>query len=149
MTVVLRESLGRVSTEPQTNIGVVREGYERFNAGELAWVVDHLAPQIVWHDAEEVPDARTYHGVEEVRNFLESFARHWEELRFEPEELLEGPGVVLARCRLIGRGRASGAEVNAEVIHVWRMRGLKVVAVRTFFDRREAVADAGLELNES
>jgi ketosteroid isomerase-like protein len=147
MTAAPRESLGGVSTEPQTNIGVVREGYERFNSGELGWVVDHLAPQIVWHDAEEVPDARTYHGVEEVRNFLESFARHWEELRFEPHELLEGRGVVLARCRLIGRGRASGAEVNAEVIHVWRMRRLKVVAVRTFFDREAAAAEAGIELD--
>jgi ketosteroid isomerase-like protein len=130
---------------PRTNDEVIREGYAHFNRGDLDWVVAHLDPEITWEDAEDVPDTRIYEGIGQVRHFLESFARHWEEIRFEPQEVLETDDVVLANCRLIGRGRASGAEVDAEVIHVWNMRRHKVLRVRTFFDRGEAAAAAGIE----
>jgi ketosteroid isomerase-like protein len=133
------------NASPSTNPEVVREGYEHFNRGDLDWVIAHLDPEIRWEDADEVPDARTYEGVGEVRHYLESFARHWEEIRFEPQEVLEADDVVLADCRLVGRGPASGAEVDAEVIHVVNMRRLKVLRVRTFFDRGQAAAAAGLE----
>jgi uncharacterized protein len=140
VTVGGRES----NVSPRTNPEVIREAYAHFNRGDLDWVVAQLDPEITWEDAEDVPDARTYEGIGEVRHYLESFGRHWEEIRFEPQELHEADDVVLADCRLIGRGLASGAEVDAEVIHVVNMRRLKVLRVRTFFDRREAAAAAGI-----
>jgi uncharacterized protein len=140
VTVGGRES----NVSPRTNPEVIREGYAHFNRGDLDWIVAHLDPEITWEDAEDVPDARTYEGIGEVRHYLESFAHHWEEIRFEPQEVLEGDDVVLADCRLVGRGLASGAEVDAEVIHVWNMRRFKVLRVRTFFDRGEAAAAAGI-----
>jgi len=45
--------------------------------------------------------------------------------------------------RLVGRGKASGAEVDARVVHVWEMRDLKVLRIRTFFDHEEAASAAG------
>jgi ketosteroid isomerase-like protein len=128
------------STEPETNLEVVREGYEHFNRGEVDWVLDHLDPEIVWEDAKQMPDARVYHGIDEVQKFLESFGRHWEEIRFELEELGEAGDSVLAFVRIVGRGRASGAEVDARLVHVWDMRDLKGLHIRTFFDRHEAVS---------
>jgi ketosteroid isomerase-like protein len=138
-------SSGGLADGPRTNREVVREGYAHFNRRDLDWVVAHLDPGIRWADAEDVPDARVYEGIDEVRRFLESFDRHWTELRFEPRELREAGEVVLAYCSLIGRGRASGAEVDAEVIHLWRLRDLRVVSVSTFFDREQAAAAAGID----
>jgi ketosteroid isomerase-like protein len=128
--------------EPETNLEVVREGYRHFNRGDLEWVLRHLDDEIVWEDARQMPDARVYRGLEEVRRFLRSFGRHWEQIRFEPEQLSESGDSVLALVRMVGRGRASGAEVNAHLFHLWQMRDLKVFRIRTFFDRDEAASAA-------
>jgi ketosteroid isomerase-like protein len=124
----------------QTNVEVLREGYRRFNDGDLDWVFARIAPDVVWEDASEMPDARTYRGTDEVRSFLESFARHWVELRFEPEEFVERADSVLVLARVEGRGRASGADVDAQVAHLFVLRDLLVTHVRTFFDRAQAAA---------
>jgi ketosteroid isomerase-like protein len=124
--------------QPRTDVEVVERGYEHFNRGDLDWVIAHLAPEVVWEDARQMPDARVYRGLDDVRRFLASFERHWEEIRFELEEVRKGAGAVLAFVHLVGRGRASGAEVDAHLVHVWEMRDLKVLRIRTFFDREEA-----------
>jgi ketosteroid isomerase-like protein len=122
----------------QTNAELLREGYRRFNEGDLEWVFGQISPEIVWEDASEMPDARVYRGPAEVRSFLESFGRHWEELRFEPEELTEAGDSVLVFARVVGRGRSSGAEVDAQVAHLFELRDGRVTRVRTFFDRVQA-----------
>jgi ketosteroid isomerase-like protein len=71
------------------NVETVRQGYEAFNRGDLDWMVAHLDPEIVWEDAAEVPGSRSYRGLREVRGYLESFAQQWEEIRFEPERILD------------------------------------------------------------
>jgi uncharacterized protein len=128
---------------PRTDLEVVVQGYEHFNTGDLDWVIAHLAPEIVWEDARQMPDARVYRGLEDVGRFLRSFERHWEEIRFEPEEIRETEDAVIAFVHLVGRGRASGAEVDARIVHVWEMRDLKARHIRTFFDRGEAERAAG------
>jgi ketosteroid isomerase-like protein len=132
-----------VSAEPTTNLEVVRQGYEHFNDGDLDWVLGHVDPEIVWEDAKLMPDARVYRGIDEVTRFLRSFERHWEEIRFEPEELRGAGDSVLASVRLVGIGRASGARVDARLVHVWDMRDLRALHIRTFFDRDEAARAAG------
>ena len=129
--------------KPRSDVEVVHQGYEHFNSGDLDWVLAHLDPEIVWEDAKQMPDARVYRGLDQVRSFLRSFERHWEEIRFELEEVREVEGAVLASVRLVGRGKASGAEVDARVVHVWEMRDLKVLRIRTFFDHEEAASAAG------
>jgi ketosteroid isomerase-like protein len=136
--------MSRFGRAPRTDLEVVQKGYEHYNEGDLDWVIAHLAPDVVWEDARQMPDARTYRGLDAVRRFLKSFERHWEEIRFEPEEIREGEDAVIACVRLVGRGRASGAAVDAHVVHVWEMRDRKVLRVRTFFDREEAERAAGI-----
>jgi ketosteroid isomerase-like protein len=125
---------------PSTNLDVVREGYARFNARDLDWVMDHVDEEITWVDAPEIPDARTYRGAPEVRHYLESIHRNWEHIRFEPQELHEEGDAIVASCRLEGRGLSSGAEVDASITHVWRLRNLRVLSIETYFDPRAAAA---------
>src|SRR5919109_2029851 len=121
---------------------IVRGGYEAFNRGDIDWMVDHMDPQIVWEDSAKLPDARTYRGVEEVRRYLESLFRHWDEIRYELEDVRDGPEGVLAFVRLVARGKTSGAAVDARMAPVHVLRGGRGVHVRVFFDR-EAALEAG------
>ncbi len=124
---------------------ILREGYERFNAGEIEWLLDQLDPEAVWEEAPEVPGARAYEGREGARRFLESFERLWESIRFEPVELRASGERVIAFCRLVGRGRSSGADVSQRVGHVWDFSGLRVTRVRTFLDWGHAAEAVGIE----
>jgi ketosteroid isomerase-like protein len=129
-----------VRFKPETNMDVVREGYARFNARDLDWVMEHVHPEVTWADAPEIPDARTYRGPDEVRRYLESIHRNWEQIRFEPHELREAGDTIVVACTLIGRGRASGADVDARLTHVWRLRDLRVASIETYFDPERAAA---------
>jgi uncharacterized protein len=129
------------------NVETVRQGYEAFNRGDVEWMIARLAPEIVWEDAAEVPGSSSYRGTREVRAYLESFAQQWEEIRFEPEEILDAGDQVVALVRMVARGRASGAQVDARLAHLYELRegrGMRVLRVRTFFDRERALEAAGL-----
>jgi uncharacterized protein len=123
---------------------IVRGGYEAFNRGDIDWMVEHMDPEIVWEDSAKLPDARIYRGVEEVRRYLESLFRHWDEIHYELEDVRPGPDAVLAFVRLVARGRTSGAAVDASMAHVHVLRDGRGVHVRVFFDRGAALAAAGL-----
>jgi uncharacterized protein len=131
----------------QENVEMVRQGYEAFNRGDVEWMIRHLDSEIVWEDAAEVPGSRSYRGTREVRGYLESFAQQWEEIRFEPEGILDAGEQVVALVRMVARGRASGAQVDARLAHLYELRegrGMRVLRVCTFFDREKALEAAGL-----
>jgi uncharacterized protein len=128
----------------QENVEMVRQGYEAFNRGDVEWMIRHLDSEIVWEDAAEVPGSRSYGGTREVRGYLESFAQQWEEIRFEPEGILDAGEEVVALVRMVARGRASGAQVDARLAHLYELREMRVLRVRTFFDRERALEAAGL-----
>lgn len=127
-----------------TDVDIVRGGYEAFNRGDVDWMVEHMDPEIVWEDSAKVPDARTYRGVDEVRRYLESFFRHWDEISYELGEVREGPGGIVAIVRLVARGRTSGASVDASMAHVHELRDGLGTRVRVYFDRQAAFDAAGL-----
>jgi hypothetical protein len=123
----------------ESNLELVRSGYEAFLRGDFDRLVELMNDEIVWHDASEIPGARRRAGIEEVRAFLESFPRIWDEPRFEPEELHAAGDTVVALVRFSGRGRNSGAEVSRELAHLFELRSGRVERVVTYFDREQAM----------
>ncbi len=137
-----------MSSEGANPEAVLHEGYTRFNAGEVEWLLEQCDPRVVWEDAPEIPGAQTYRGREGVRRFLESFGQLWEEIRFEPVRMQQTDDGIVVFCRLVGRGRSSGAEVTQRVGHVWEFTDLAVVRVRTFLDWEGAAQATGAEAPE-
>jgi ketosteroid isomerase-like protein len=135
--------------EAERNVETVLEGYEAFNRGDVDWVIDHLDPEVEWHDAPEVPGGAVHHGRDDVRVFLSSFPRFWEVLRFEPLRLLASGDTVLSLVEMTGRGRSSGAGADAEVAHLFRFRAAKCRSAVTFFDRDEALRAAGFSEDDA
>jgi ketosteroid isomerase-like protein len=125
----------------EENVEIVREGYVRFNRGDIGWMIDHMWPGVVWTDSTKVPGSKTYRGVEEVRPYLESFGRVWEEAYFQPQEIRSSGDKVLARVNFDARGRHSGADVKAKLWHLYRMREARCISCTTYFDRQAAERD--------
>ena len=127
----------------QENVELTRRGYEHFNrTGEPDYSV--LDPGIVCHDFPDLPDTGVYNGHQGFLTLIANAVEGFDEFRIEPEEFIEAGDRVVVLVRTVGRGKLSGAEVDAQVAHVWTVRNGKAVELRLYGNRDEALEAAGL-----
>jgi ketosteroid isomerase-like protein len=101
-------------------------------------------PECVVEEMPDLPDARTFHGREGLLQFLRrGFEEVWEEWRFVPNEIIEGPDGVLAAVHNSGRSK-TGVEVEMEIFQVFRFRDGMIIRVAGYLDRGEAFKAVGL-----
>ena len=128
----------------QENVELTRRGYEAYNSGGLEAIIDFLDPEIEWTEGADVPEVKTYHGHDGVREQQARFASAWEEFGLEPEDLVDAGDQIVAMIRAWGRGKGSGVIVEARVAHVWTIRDGKAVRFEVFMDRHKALEAVGL-----
>ncbi len=126
------------------NVEIVRRGYEALRAGNLSGVLDLLHPSAEIRSARESPDGGVSIG---HAGLLSNFSRaeeSFDELHYEPEELLDAGDRVVVFVRMRARGRTSGLVVDDRLAHVWTLRDGKGIALDIHRDRLEALDAAGL-----
>jgi ketosteroid isomerase-like protein len=128
----------------QENLDLFLKGYEAFARRDLDAVFELMHPDIEAHDPPEVPDATVYRGHEAVRRDWEQTAELFEDFSIDVEETFDQGDEVVVFLRYRGRGKESGAVVEAPMAHVWTMRGGQAVRLRQFLDRTEALEAVGL-----
>jgi ketosteroid isomerase-like protein len=101
-------------------------------------------------DAEIVPvraalEGTVYSGRTAATQYCAAVEESWEDLTWEVEEIKDGDSWVLAVGRIQGRGRGSGAAIDAKGAWFARFRNGLVTNFRTYPDRREALAAAGIQ----
>ena len=64
------------------NVTLAREGFEAFDRGDMAWMDEHMADDVVWHVGGNSKWAGTYEGRAKV---LEMFARQMQAMGSSPE----------------------------------------------------------------
>ena len=52
--------------EEHPNVKVVRDGFEAFERGDMSWMDDHMADDVVWHVGGKSKMAGAYEGKEAV-----------------------------------------------------------------------------------
>ncbi len=127
----------------QENVELVRSLYEGALRGELG--LDKLDPEISMVESETLPGAASAYGIEAVERYMRSFATHWEQIRFEPQEYIDAGNQVVVVARLIGQGKKSGVEVTRTWAYVWTIRERKALRMVGYADRAEALKAVGLE----
>ena len=94
----------------QEDVEAVRRLYEAWLRGDLG--LDLLHPEISMVESANLPGPVSSYGIDAVRRYMESFAKYWDEVRFEPQEFLDaGAGAVVVVARLVGKGKRSGVDV--------------------------------------
>jgi ketosteroid isomerase-like protein len=129
----------------RNNVEQLRAALEAFNrTGEI--VTAHLAPDFELHQASSIIDtAGVFRGPDALRRALEELEGSFEDLRFEPEQFLVGPGgevVVLVHVR--GRGRGSDIQMDNHIGWVWTFRGDEAVRWVVYEEPVEALEAVGL-----
>jgi ketosteroid isomerase-like protein len=121
------------------DIEILEDGYAAFNRGDADEFMALLDPEIEWRMPAGGADTSVYHRYDGIRELLKNTHEVWGEYRAEPEEMIDLGDQVLVLARAIGRGRGSGAEVEAPVAHLWRMRNGRGIPVQMYVHRDEAL----------
>jgi uncharacterized protein len=120
----------------------VRRGYDAFNRGDIAAVLELFDPSVELGVLDDSPIGEVSHGHDGFRKLLAENNEMFDQYRNLPEEIVavsEEKVVVVVRSE--ARGRLSGAEVGGRVAHLWTLRDGKVVRLQ-LFRSREAAIDA-------
>jgi ketosteroid isomerase-like protein len=129
----------------QENVQIVRRVFDAFNRRDIAAFLELLDPDVEWVPILAVLEGRVYRGHEEIRRWIKDLATDWEFFEVYYEELRDLGDRVLVSGHWRAHGRASGIEVENPGTYLYEIKGGKVVLMRTFTDRAEALEAAGLE----
>lgn len=132
------------------HVEAIRRGYELFAQGDLEGITDLLAEDMQTVDAGglgPLSDSSTdfRHGpdgfLQASREAMEAF----EDFAIAAEDFIDAGDSVLVPVRISGRGRSSGAEMEARLVHRWVFRGDgKVIRSEVYPDVGAARSAAGI-----
>lgn len=120
--------------------------YEAFNRlaedGDfVAYVVEHFEPDCEYDPVEETG---TVHGRADLVNWHERWFEAWGEFWADVDEVIEAGDRVLTALTVHGRGGASGMQIDQGFFHVFDVRNHRILRIREFVEREEALEAVGL-----
>ncbi len=131
----------------QENVEAFKRATEAVNRGDVEALLADLDPNVEWRPAMQAlvgggaPVYRGHAGVREMfRDFYDAFA----ELHAEFQEIRDLGDQLVAIGSLRTRGKESGAQTESPWGAVAEYKNGKVIRLRTYLDRKEALEAAGL-----
>ena len=133
------------------DIEALRRVYdEHWSHGDWSPNFEFYAADFEWGWSPEFPGlAGVFHDTETPNPRLRTWLSPWEKWTCVAEDYIEVPAdqfVVLARYRGVGKG--SGAQVDVEGAHVWRVVNGRAKRLEVFATRSAALASVGLNEKE-
>jgi ketosteroid isomerase-like protein len=128
----------------EENMEILSAMYAALNEGEGDRALSYLHPDAELHTDPADPTSDSYYGLAEFQRGIGLWQQEWRSMRYEIEDITEGPKRMLITVRLHGVGRRSGAEIDREIFHVWAMRDGKAQRCEVYSRRSEALEAAGM-----
>jgi ketosteroid isomerase-like protein len=122
---------------------VVRAFFDAVGDANLA---EHLDPEVVWFGTRGgLDESRVMRGPQAVLDYLREIQDAWESFDVEVERLLESGDSVVVFMREKAHARQGGVELQDNTAMILTVRNGKIVEMRGYLDRDEALRAAGLE----
>jgi ketosteroid isomerase-like protein len=128
----------------QETIELAHRTYAAFNRRDLDEVLQVFDPDVEVHDPPEMPDSTVHYGREAVMRDWQRTFDSFDEFSIEIEDCRDLGDELLLMLRYRGRGRESGVTVDAPVAHVVTTRNGRLLKLRQFLDRQQALEAVGL-----
>ena len=131
---------------PQDKVEVARRAVDAYNRRDVDGLFAELAtPDFEWYPGiVRALDGGGYRGREGVDRFAADTSENWAELQIIAEEFRDLGDRVLVLGRIKGRGKGSGAPVDAPQAMILDFRGDRIWRYRVYFDHTEGLRAAGL-----
>lgn len=134
------------SQELERTIAALRGAYAAFNRGDIDAAVVPFDEHIEWSEPTEFPGGGTYHGREGARRYLSQSRASLAEGTSEPVRFISAGNriVVFVHAHVLPQG--SREWQNIDLADVYTIRDGRIVQMRAFANRQEALRGAGAEI---
>jgi ketosteroid isomerase-like protein len=122
-----------------------RPAFEAFNRTHKL-DLENYHPDVEWHTRRDLPDSGVYRGREEIARMVADWVEAFENLHNEPGEIIELAGKTVMDMHVHGRVRGSGEEVDMHEVWVITERDEKIVEIREYSTREEALRSLGRQV---
>ena len=124
------------------NVEIVRRAIDYFGeTGEIP--VECYDPGVEFTTRSDGPGQTTYHGIDGLRQSVESFQEAWASTRFEAQEFIEVEEAVIVSVLFHLRAQ-SGVELDVEEAWAYWVRDGKITRIEQHGTKPEALQSAGL-----
>jgi ketosteroid isomerase-like protein len=128
---------------PKSNTELTAEAFAAHARGDEDALRALMDPEIEIYAEPGLINAGRYSGWEGWRQWTGIWDEAWDEIRYEPLELIEvGDSVVVAPTRVVGRGAGSGLEIDRLFVYLYEIRGGKGVRFHTYGSKERAMEAA-------
>jgi ketosteroid isomerase-like protein len=125
-------------------VELARTTLAAFNRRDVEACLQMFATDAEWWPLRSSTEG-PYRGHEGIRAWLDDTAETFDHFQVDLEGVREGEDVVVPFGRLCVTGRESGATVDVPIAWVFRFVEDKVVWAKSYSERDEALAEAGLD----
>lgn len=121
-----------------SHVPLLKSLYAKFGAGDIPAVLAVFRDDIEWYEAEGnpyQPSGEPWHGPQAVLEKL--FVRlggEWEGFTVTPSRFHDAGETVTVEARYTGTYRSTGKPLDAQVCHVWTLRGGKLARFQQYVD---------------
>lgn len=125
----------------ETNVGLIQRIYAAFAGGDGPAAFAHMDPTIVWNEAEGFPyaDRNPYVGPAAIgEGVFFRLATEWDNFQVIPSDFLDAGDTVVVLGRYKATYKATGAPLDAQFAHVWRLRDGKAISFQQYTDTAQA-----------
>jgi ketosteroid isomerase-like protein len=119
---------------------LVQRIHDALSGGDIDGVIALCAPDFRLDMSDRVFNPAVYEGHDGIRAFYSEVMEVWESFTWEPIELDERNGLVIAVLRSRGQGRGSGVELDRRSAMIWRVEGGRATSLTFYRDPDEARA---------
>jgi ketosteroid isomerase-like protein len=126
------------------NVEIVRRMYDAFHRGDAEAALERFDPEVLVDASNARPDVPVGKGPEYVGALVTSWVSAFEEWHEEIEEIRDLGSRVLVLSVQHGRGKGSGAAVEAHYAILYDLDGRRITALRMYRNPGEALKAAGV-----
>jgi ketosteroid isomerase-like protein len=98
----------------RTNVELVYEVLAAYQQGDEETLRARMDPEVEIYGHPEIVNAGTYHGFEGFKRWTREWEEAWDEISYEPREMIEvGESLLVVPIQIVGRGAGSGVEIDS------------------------------------
>ncbi len=141
--------MGKLTPSLAAETEALKEAYAALNRNDIPAMVQAFDPQIERIEPADFPAGGTYHGLAAVQAHVSRARETWAEGSCEPERFIVAGDKIIVFVYVRVRLKQETEWREGSLADVFTFRNGKVIQMRTFADRQQALEWAGVKASDA